>query len=466
MRVEQAPTAAAARREPHGYARLHGRSRLLARGVWVTLVACTLSVSFASLPVYLAQLRTPCAGSACGFQQLTPQQVGALAGMGVSLSAYTAYLVAIALANVVVCLAVSAVIALRRPDDRMALIVALMLVTLGPLAVGESVAASTSPWRVPNYYLSSLCIGLLLLVFSLFPTGRFVPRWLRWPMAVLVFTSVFAWLSPLAAVSVHFSLIPVALSALKIGAVALGFVVFLGEAGLLLVVQLYRYRRVSSPLQRQQTKWVVVGFAVPIASWVVEFVPYLLFPPLAAPGSLYLPAFIALQGVQLLCIPLAFGVALLRYRLWDIETLINRTLVYGTLTVLLAGIYGGLVIGLQALLGGVIRQDSTLAIALSTLAIAALSQPLRRSIQRSIDRRFYRRKYDAVEVLAAFGTTLRQEVDLDALRERVLAVVQETMQPAHASLWLRPVRPSLPREPREPDGGITHSRAWSAPGAR
>jgi hypothetical protein len=441
MNVGHAPTVPATTGEPHDYARLHARWRPLARGVWITLAACTLGVSLASLPAYLAQLRTPCAGAACGFQQLTPQQVAVLAGLGVSLGAYAAYLVAIALINVVVCLAVSAVIALRRPDDRMAVIVALMLVTLGPLAVGQSVAASPSPWRVPNQYLSNLCIGLLLLVFSLFPTGRFVPRWLRWPMLALILGSAVDWLSLLTAVGVQSSFAPAGFSELKIRAVALGFVVFLVEAALLVVVQLYRYRRVSSPLQRQQTKWVVVGFAVPMASWVVEFVPYLLFPLLAAPGSLYLPALIALQGVQLLFIPLAFGVAMLRYRLWDIETLVNRTLVYGTLTVVLAGIYAGLVIGLQALLGGllggIIRQDSTLAIVLSTLAIVVLSQPLRRGIQRSIDRRFYRRKYDAVQVLAAFGTTLRHEMDLDALREQLLAVAQETMQPEHASLWLR-----------------------------
>src|SRR5262249_40377059 len=155
-----APTAPATTGEPHGYVRLHGRWPRLARGVWITLAACTLGVSFASLPVYLAQLYTPCAGSACGFQQLTPPQLARLAEMDLSLGQYAAYTVAIALANIVVCLAVSAVIALRRPDDRMAFIVALMLVTLGPLAVAESVAASPSSWGVPNQYLSNLCISL------------------------------------------------------------------------------------------------------------------------------------------------------------------------------------------------------------------------------------------------------------------------------------------------------------------
>jgi hypothetical protein len=426
--------------ERHSYARLHGRWRLLARGGWVALVLCTLGTFFASLPVYLAQLHAPCAGSACSYLQLTPAQVGALAGIGMSLGAYAAYGVVIVLANIVVCLAVSTVIALRRPDDRMALIVALMLVTLGPLMASESVAQSPSPWHVPNHYLSTLCVALLLLVFALFPTGRFVPPWMRWPVVVLSITFVFPWMSLLIAVGVRFSFFPGALSTLKIRAVDPGFVVFLGEAALLVVVQLYRYRRVSSPLQQQQTKWVVVGFAGLITCWVLELLPYLIVPVLAGPGSLYLPAFIAGQGVQILVIPCAFGVAMLRYRLWDIDTLINRALVYGPLTLILTAVFVGLVIGLQALLGGmgVIGQDNGVAIVLSTLAIVVLVQPVRRRLQALIDRRFYRRKYDAAQTLAAFSATLRHEMDLDQLCAQVLAVVRETMQPANASLWLRP----------------------------
>jgi len=138
-------------------------------------------------------------------------------------------------------------------------------------------------------------------------------------------------------------------------------------------------------------------------------------------------------------VPFVFGTAILRYGLWDIDVLINRTLVYGTLTAILALVYFGLVVGLQFLFRELTSQvaSSPLIIVGSTLAIAALFQPLRRRIQSAIDRRFYRRKYDAAKTLAHFSAILRDEVDLNRLSEQLVEVVEETMQPAHVSLWLR-----------------------------
>jgi hypothetical protein len=137
----------------------------------------------------------------------------------------------------------------------------------------------------------------------------------------------------------------------------------------------------------------------------------------------------------------AVGVAILRYRLYEIDIIINRTLVYGSLTALLVGTYVGSIVVLQGLLRALTGQESQLAIVASTLAVAALFNPLRLRIQSFIDRRFYRGKYDARKTLEAFSAKLRDETDLDALSGDLVGVVRETMQPAHVTLWLRPDQP-------------------------
>ena len=172
---------------------------------------------------------------------------------------------------------------------------------------------------------------------------------------------------------------------------------------------------------------------------------------------------------DLLFLPIALcvGVALLRYRLFDIDILINRTLVYGTLSAILAALYFGVVVGLQALVGSVnsTAASSPVIVVATTLLIAALFNPLRHRIQAFIDQRFYRHKYDAAKTLAAFSATLRSEVELAQVREQLLAVVNETMQPAHAALWLHVPPPQrgtpdaqpptgAPRGSRGPSGNV------------
>ncbi len=436
MNVQHTPTEVTESRERHSYARVPRRWLLLARGVWLALVLLTLAIFGASLPVYLAQLHTPCAGSACTYLQLSPEQVELLKGLGLSTSDYATYTIALTLAIMVVCLVVSTLIVWRRSNDRMALLVALMLVTTGPIFVTTTVPES-SPLQVPNECLYFLFLALLVLVFLLFPSGQFVPRWTRWTMFVFL------------VVQVPFTFFPHAPFTLYTLPDTLGYLVLTAELALLVVVQLYRYLRVSSPLQRQQTKWVVFGLAVPMTVYVSMTVLSLIFPALEERWSLYgAPYQLALNASTclLLLIPLSFGFAMLRSRLWEIDVLINRTLVYSVLTVILTTLYVGLVIGLQAVLRGMISQDNSVAIVLSTLAIWALFLPLRRRIQQLIDRRFYRHKYDASKIVAAFSATLLQEVELDQLRDQLVAVVQETMQPSHVSLWLHPPEPSSKRK--------------------
>jgi len=214
--------------------------------------------------------------------------------------------------------------------------------------------------------------------------------------------------------------------------------VFYAVLGMILITQVYRYRTASSPLQRQQGKWFIFGGIVVVIIIVGLIVPQYIFPSFGQAGSFYLLVNTPIYIVISLYLPLCIGLAILRYRLWDIDLIIHRTLVYSTLTVILALLYAGLVIGLESLVRLFTGQVSPSAVIIvaSTLAIAALFQPLRHRIQRIIDRRFYRSKYDAARTLATFSTTIRDEVDLNQLCAKLTAVVEETMQPAHVSLWL------------------------------
>ena len=195
-----------------------------------------------------------------------------------------------------------------------------------------------------------------------------------------------------------------------------------------------RYRRATGVV-RQQIKWFALAAAFAAVGWVVITLAY------GADEGTENPLLVAAQLLQLLTflgLALAVGIAVLKYRLYDIDVVINRTLVYGLLTVVLVGVYIGTVVVLQGLLRALTGQESQLAIVASTLAVAALFNRLRRRIQRFIDRRFYRKKYDARKTLEAFSARLRDETDLEALNKELLGVVKETMQPAHVSLWLRP----------------------------
>lgn len=214
-----------------------------------------------------------------------------------------------------------------------------------------------------------------------------------------------------------------------------------------LATQVYRYRRVASPVQRQQIKWLIYGFTPVILLPICFGFVVLLFPALNGPDSLLHVGLEPLFRFYYLPIPFCIGIALLRYRLWDIDRVINRTLVYGLLTGILALLYLGLVLGLQFLfdrIAGPATANSPIILVGSTLIIAALFQPLRHGIQSTIDRRFYRSKYDARRTIADFSATLRGEVELTQLSEQLIAVVEETMQPAHVSLWLNKPHQSRP----------------------
>jgi hypothetical protein len=269
-----------------------------------------------------------------------------------------------------------------------------------------------------------LFIGLIVFLLLLFPTGRLPSR--RWrPFAwvsVAMISGGVIW-SSIISPDVGFNAppSPVQLSVLLLG----------GVAAASLVVG----RRGARGVERQQIKWLLyVGPLFFIAAGLhVGFYYFWL-----TERSWGLWASYLLVAVGGLSGPMAIGIAILRYRLYEIDLIINRTLVYGSLTAILVALYFVGIVVLQRVFVLLTGQKSTLAVVASTLVIAALFNPLRRRIQAFIDRRFYRRKYDARKTLEAFSAQLRDETDLEPLSDDLLGVVRETMQPAHVSLWLRP----------------------------
>jgi hypothetical protein len=276
-------------------------------------------------------------------------------------------------------------------------------------------------------------IGLTALILLLFPDGRPPsPRW-RWVtraigVTVVVTTVAGALLpadeadpieNPLA---VRGSTEALADTITNVGITALFLAILLSAVSLLL-----RFRRARG-LQRQQLKWLAYGGGFLAAYILLDMISQV--PPGLVDALIEALTFGALYA--------GVGIAVLRYRLYDIDRLINRTLVYGLLTALLAGVYAGAVLVLGQVFGGVGGDPPSLAVAAATLAVAALFRPARRRIQAVVDRRFNRRKYDAARTVEAFSRRLRDELDLDALSAELLAVVDQTMQPSAASLWLRP----------------------------
>jgi len=394
---------------------------VLARGTWITVVALTIVTCVGSLPGYLAQLQTPCAPTACFYQQLTRAQAETLTGTGWSLGEYAAFTLTLLLITFGACLVVSTLIIWRRPDDRMALLVALLLVTLGAIDVTANAPAS-SPWFVPDKAVTFLAVSFVLLVFTLFPTGRFAPRWMRWNLVVGL--AVYA-LSPF---------FPAAPFHLQTVLVQPGWLAFLFELALVALIQVYRYRRVSSPLERQQTKWVVFGLAWPTLVMVLVSGLALLFPVTVERHGLLLVTYFEVSFLLALAFPLSFGVAILRYRLWDIDRLINRTLVYGLLTALVVGVY----VLVVNVLSAVVRSDAEgLFAVLVTGLIAVLFQPLRLRLQRLVNRWMYGERDDPSAVLSHLGRRLETTLEPQAVLCTIVETVAQALKLPYAALVLK-----------------------------
>ena len=402
----------------------------ITRVVWLVLVIPGLGLFLASLLVSYQQMQTVCVDPVmCNLTgALTAKELQALASSGFTLNEYATLLTIFFAITAAIWYAVGFLIFWRRSDDWLALLAAFVLVMFNITNVGNTASALSFAFPIlalPLSLANLLGQASLLVFFLLFPNGRLVPRWMG---LILLLIIIFTFFSTFPSITSPFN-------ANWPG--WLNLMVYLVVFGAIISSQIYRYRRVSTPVQRQQTKWIVLGVTVALVVVIGVLVIQSLVPYSVAPNLGGTLLFLTIWPIALLLIPLSIGFSIMRYRLYDIDFLINRTLVYGTLTVLLALVYVGLIFALQYLLRGIISQNNDVAIVVSTLAIAALFQPLRHRIQAIIDRRFYRRKYDASKVVEAFSATLRNEVDLNLLSEHLITVVQDTMQPAHVSLWLR-----------------------------
>jgi hypothetical protein len=297
----------------------------------------------------------------------------------------------------------------------------------GTLPAGEALV-SVNPLWVLGY-------NLFVLMLILFPTGQ-LPR-SRWRWVVYLYVAIalaeVVAMFFLPGTLEGFDLIknPLGIEGLPIGRKPVQALIFTG--GLVASASLILRLRRGSWVERQQIKWLAYAAAVATGGSILVYTP-----PEALGARWVTSVGYVVVELGVLGIPISIGIAILRYRLYEIDIIINRTLVYGSLTATLVALYFGGIVVLQRIFVVLTGEKSTLAVVASTLVIAALFNPLRRRMQWFVDRRFYRSKYDAAKTLEAFSVKLRDETDLDALSDDLVGVVRETMQPAHVSLWLRP----------------------------
>jgi serine phosphatase RsbU (regulator of sigma subunit) len=379
-------------------ARLRGRSLTLARVAWALLFGFPIVLFILATALFL---RT---------QDLS--------------APHTVYRVVLDVFFVAGYALVALFIVSRRSNDWFALFLSVAMVMtatrfshqiafLGEVSLGWSIAV-----RLTHF---SGALGSLVFLYT-FPDGRLVPRGL-WPMLIVWFLWVMVWQwAPREVNPVY-----------QLPLVARLFDLMLLSTGL--YAQLYRYRHDADPVRKQQTKWVVYGVTVAIAGYYGYRLLLLLAPELMAP-VLHQMIGDALYHAFLLLIPLSIGISMLRYRLWDIDPLIHETLVYGTLTAVLTAIYVASVVVLQRVFRIISGQQSDVALVASTLLIAALFRPLRRRVQLSIDRRFYRQEIDVREALEAFAQQIRTIIDLDDLLSALVERIVELDRTTHAVVYL------------------------------
>ena len=406
----------------------------IARLVWAALLLLNLGLAMFGFPEFSRQvlsLRVSVLDSgSLGFIWTPASLNTALSTLGLTPAFLLIFHLALGILAILVFWIFGLLIFWRKSDTWLGLFTSYVLIGIGLTYINSgqtALAMIPLPWRFFVNLAANLVWPALFLFLVLFPDGRFVPRWTRFLPLVWISVTVgaeYAFIFHNSQADTIFFYLVFPLAIISIGS------------------QFYRYLRASGPVERQQTKWFMYAVVVSIGMGI--FIQYLVYDSIMqvlgpGPQALLLNlAFKTLSLFLVLALPVSIGVAIFRYRLWDIDILIRRTLVYGALTATLVGVYLVAVLLLQQVFVLLTGQKSPVAIVISTLAIAALFTPLRNRIQRDIDRRFFRKKYNAARTLEAFSASVREDVELEQLTAHLLAVVGETMQPESVNLWLKP----------------------------
>jgi signal transduction histidine kinase len=399
---------------------LSGRRLFLARSGWLVVFVVTIGLFSAKIPAYYDSLVS------FSDPELDTTNVRAtLEAADISIERFAMYLLGISVASAVVWVVVGMLIFWRRSDNWIGLFASLCLIVFGTFGLNES-GALALPNQDPALWLpvhllalfSNVGIYTLVLIF---PNGQFVPRWTRWAVVLFAVHDVFFFLFPGSIFNLAESFPP------------LDFAVLATVACIAIGSQLYRYRHVSAPVERQQTKWVVFGIVSAGVGSLVFEVP-IAGSPVGQVGPLYAVAIHAGLHGSLLLIPLSIGVAILRYRLWDVDAVINRTLVYGALSAIVVALYTLIVVAL----GELFQARADLAVSLvATGVVAVLFAPLRERLQRSVNRLMYGERDDPYAVLSRLGRRLEVTIAPKAALETIVETIAQALKVPYAAINLR-----------------------------
>ena len=402
----------------------------IARIAWFFLATVLVGMHIGGIQPYYEVLTTICGQEPCTALRLNAQDAELLESLGLSLHAYALYHIGLETLVSTGLALLGGLFIWRMAHTWLGIVLAFTLLLFGFNFMIETDAAFVSQnpaFQIPFDISSALTTILFLVLFFIFPDGRLIPRW-GW-LVLLVLTAV----SILDPILRGFGLVTPSGQFNTVFLFLFTISLFAG-----VYAQIYRYRNVSSPLERQQTKWVIFGLIL----LVVGIMTYTFFVEIYPPQSSQIQLAFNLGIYSLLVpvilfFPVTFAISIFRYRLWDIDLIVRRTLLYALVTGLLVMIYFGGVTVLQTFFITVTGQQSPLVVVFSTLLIAALFNPLRSRIQAFIDRRFYRSSYNAQQILERFSTHARKEVELRNLTFELARAAHESLQPDAVSLWLR-----------------------------